>query len=477
MSEIHSIIEQARATQVTQGYPPDAEFTPDDWLDQWLIASGDPLKALVASIQERLIEHQVSSSPRLRKRRPEDQRTFERMVEMAVCNLVSCALRANTKGAVAYRRATSNTKKTRYMDPLFSVRVFNTVIDGLEPISVARSIKGAFDQKRTSTFAPSGAFIESLSDLGVTLAHLGRSEHEEVIFLTMSVPGLKSQKGTVSYGRTRHWIDYTDTEESIRCRGELRMYNKYCYRGADITFLEDGLWPKVDTTALTLRRYFITLEAGEERFDLHGRIYGPWWIHLKKDRRANIRVQGEPPVDLDYAQMFPRLLYAREDRLPPPGDLYDLTGILSGYVHQEHRKVVKQVFNAMLFSGACKLPWGTVGLPFGTTMTVLKAALAEKHPAIAHHFGDREIGFRLMMMESRIMMGILGDLLKKRIMVLPVHDGLMVARSREDEATKAMRDNAVHYTGYDIPVEKKPIRGLEDQTDTNPETVTSALDL
>src|SRR5947209_3254086 len=179
MSEIYSVIQQAPDAQPIHMTQPETEGTQDDWLDQWLVPAGDPLKSLVATVQARVLEQQ--SSGRARKRRADDQRILERMVEVALCNLVSCSLRPNTKGAVAYTRATGNTKKTRYMDPLFSVRVFNTVIDSLQSIGVARSTKGAFDQKRTSTFAPTDAFAGSLMDLGVTLGDLGRSEDEEII--------------------------------------------------------------------------------------------------------------------------------------------------------------------------------------------------------------------------------------------------------------------------------------------------------
>jgi hypothetical protein len=51
---------------------------------------------------------------------------------------------------------------------------------------------------------------------------------------------------------------------------------------------------------------------------------------LKKERRANIRINGEPIADLDFKNMFARLAYASVGQEPPEGDLYDVSGFLEG---------------------------------------------------------------------------------------------------------------------------------------------------
>ena len=67
------------------------------WFDQWLIASGEPLKQLVRDIVL-IVE---SREQRGRVRRPDDERNHRRMVEGVVCNLAYAMLKPSPTGWLA----------------------------------------------------------------------------------------------------------------------------------------------------------------------------------------------------------------------------------------------------------------------------------------------------------------------------------------------------------------------------------------
>ena len=52
-------------------------------------------------------------------------------------------------------------------------------------------------------------------------------------------------------------------------------------------------------------------------------------------------------------------------------------------------------------------------------------------------------------------MAALLELMRRGIVALPMHDGLLCAQSRREEAAEVMRMKATEIAGADIPVEEK----------------------
>jgi hypothetical protein len=66
----------------------------------------------------------------------------------------------------------------------------------------------------------------------------------------------------------------------------------------------------------------------------------------------------------------------------------------------------------------------------GVGIEAIQAAIRKTHPAIAHHFFSAErIGFKLLNIESNIMIRVLIELGTKGIVGLPFHDAVMVPSS------------------------------------------------
>ncbi len=152
--------------------------------------------------------------------------------------------------------------------------------------------------------------------------------------------------------------------------------------------------------------------------------------------------------------MFTRIAYAEAGVPFPDGeDPYDIPG-LEGY-----RDEVKALLTSLLFrqdgEPARRLP-RDVKLPQGWTMARFVAAACAKHPAIASMF-NTEVGFGFFAKESNLMVEILLHLLENRVIALPCHDGLLVARDDKAKAVEVMERLSRERLKGSFPVVEKSI--------------------
>ncbi len=225
---------------------------------------------------------------------------------------------------------------------------------------------------------------------------------------------------------------------------------------ANLDFINDGLWPRVDTIhRREMTRHFTLRGSQGIRFDQGGRLFGrTFWLNLASERRGSLRIDGEPVADLDFKNLGPRVVYAMLGQEPPPGDLYDLTGLLPEYDNNDpdHRQAIKQAFASCLNGGGgSRSPNRKTGkpgilapLPKGTSAAKVRAALLTKHPGFRGFF-ERDpmtevpVGYEIMFKESCILLCALERLKDGGVVALPFHDGLMVAQSKAGIARKPLR--------------------------------------
>ena len=315
------------------------------------------------------------------------------------------------------------------------------------PASMPTVLKRSLQRCMGATF---GSVIErptkTVRDAGVTLEDFGRRANEEVIRLSR-----KWKIGDCRESRIeREWIDYTDTAETNVMRDDMRRINAWLEQSA-ITFVDDGAEP-VDVHDRTLRRLFVIHEGDPlgQRFDLSGRLFGGFWQGLQRQRRAGIRIDGEPVATLDYSSMFARLAYASWGVQPPAGDLYAIPG-LEGY-----RDAVKLGVNALLFDQHARRQWPKIEepeqrLPSGWTLPRFRTALVERHPILGDCIGTG-LGFQLMHTKSEIIVRVLTILASKGVTALPLDDGIMVRRSHVTKGKEAMEAVSQDMTSYVLPV-------------------------
>ncbi len=112
---------------------------------------------------------------------------------------------------------------------------------------------------------------------------------------------------------------------------------------------------------------------------------------------------------------------------------------------------MKKIVNAVLFDDRDaprkSFPKGTrPKIDKRTEWTDLVRRMKERHPPIAPWVG-RDVGFELMHHGSEIMIMTVLTCFDQGVVVLPIHDGLLVAEPHEEIARTAMQEAFGDYTG------------------------------
>ncbi len=149
--------------------------------------------------------------------------------------------------------------------------------------------------------------------------------------------------------------------------------------------------------------------------------------------------------------MYLRLAYLQAGIEAPDGDLY---AMIPGY---QTRDGAKKIVSTMLFrtSPLTKVPRDLKDqLPPYMAGARLRSAVLAAHPALEPVF-ETGIGLSLMFTESRILIAALLRLIDKGVPALPMHDGLMVARSKGGAAWDAMSAASEEILGVRLPITLK----------------------
>lgn len=425
------------------------------WFDDWCGARGPALKTLVADIRAEV----EALETRTRKRKAVDQRNFEVAVEVVVSNLAHEVLLPSETGRLAILTGNGAKGSSRYDNKALGepLRALLWHLQELGQLDWHSSVKRGV----ASSVAPTDAFRERVRAAGISLVDIGAVGVPETIVLAS-----KYNLGADGSGpEMRELVDYRDTAVTNAMRTTMESLNSFV-AAADISFLDDGLGP-VDTSVRALRRNFV-VKAGRRNdkplatFNLSGRLYGGFWINMPSQRRAGIRINGEPVADLDYGQMFVRLAYAAVGATPPDGDMYAIPGL------EGHRPALKKAFNTLLNASRGMTRWpveltvATEGsdpsevLPMGWGVKRIKDAILIRHPALHSCLGDG-VGLKLMHIESEILVAVLAEMMARGIVGLGIHDGLLTPASRADEVKTIMEEVAVAKVGITIPVSVKTL--------------------
>lgn len=393
------------------------------------------------------------TADRERQMKARDKANLHAMLSALFANLAMAAYLGIKPPSVGVSLRAGRLGKARYNRAGFSglAELLVKLYDAGAGVLFTRS-----EQKgMASTVALGPPLADELCRFKLRPEHFGQAEGRETISLSRSARDYVA--GTVE----RETLDYVDTPETIRYRAEMATINA-AIRKADLRMVADG-GPLVATSIRDLRRCFnLPPDApeGKQRFDLGGRLFGGWWGNLAKDRRHAIRIEGEPIADLDFRAMFVRLAYL-EAGVTPPGDNEDLYAF-PGFSEADQREGIKKTVLAMLFrtTPLVRLPQDARDLlPPRTTAAQVRKAILTAHPALANVF-ETGIGLRLMFLESQILVAALLKLESQGIVALPMHDGLMCAKSKAALVKLAMEDAAEEIVGYRLPIARKTQRNL-----------------
>ena len=427
--------------------------------DPWRFAKSEKARSLVDDVAAIVDAYERAACPRERARRETDQATFEETLERIVLDVAHLQLsrvpgsrrrlqisrsKAYLCGPARYAAPARNGQLPKVLDLLVGAGLIEqTLGDRSKYRLVVTDEFGQLRDRRKTTIAPSGMLKRLLVEYGITFADIGYFSGGELIVLK------EARKG--------RWhspvaIDYEDDAVTNRLRSNMAKLNGWLSIARIICAEQyEGELCYIDLSDRCLRRVFT---CGD--FAHGGRLAGGFWMSLKRHLRlSRLRIDGEPVVSLDYSSMYPRLLYAREGVRPAMEDLYQLDGL------EAYRRGMKRLLNARLFDlGPRKrkpkrtpqeIREGVQLFPPDRSIKELLSELTAAHEPIAHNFGTG-VGHELQFVESTILMEVLRRLEGLGVSALPVHDCVVVPRSKSETARAVMRDASEAISGTAIPV-------------------------
>src|ERR1019366_3938986 len=138
-------------------------------------------------------------------------------------------------------------------------------------------------------------------------------------------------------------------------------------------------------------------EYAREDYVGFGRLYGAFWIGIKKYLRPFLRIEGENCALIDFSSMNVNLAYFFAGELPPTDEnLYDLTGLLCGFEKTpEWRKAVKKFVSSMWFCRNKTMPHGIWIPNQKLKYQDIWFAVLRRHPKLRKVLSTRNIGYRM----------------------------------------------------------------------------------
>ena len=289
----------------------------------------DDAKALVEDVLIQLQSFERLYKKRKRARKAIDQEIFEETVTAVICDVIHRHLE-DANGAVAVRLSnrllgTSSRYRPRALGkklPALLEELSEPEMAFLEMTKGGRELvweeaeEGGEDRiyyKGKATEIRAGhRLVRRIEDYGIGFDDLKRLSTAEVIIL----------KGPKVGNRDGERLEYDDTRQTARWRSEMREINGSWKMPTSGSHDDDDDHP-VDLSQRQLRRVF-----NNGSFNQGGRLFGGFWMELKKERRReDLRIGGLAIAELDYGQMALRLLYGMRGATPPEGDLYAIPGI------------------------------------------------------------------------------------------------------------------------------------------------------
>jgi hypothetical protein len=412
----------------------------------WIPVTGSSQEAVVEIIN-RLQNYERYYEHRQRARRAADQEHFERSITAIICDVIQRHLTDRhdwVRVSLSHRHLDT---RSRYKPFSFGQTLPHNLrlLEAEEMGFIEKRLGGRREEvgpdgevvrfAQMTTIRPGPTLLRWIGERSLTRADFGRLENEEVIIL-------KAEKDW--HGDRGRWLEYDDYEETNQFRDQMQTINRRLQE-ADISYA--GPQP-VDLSVRRLKRFF-----SNGQFNQGGRLFGGFWQQLSSEfRQRHIRIDGEQISELDYGQIALRILYGIAGEEPGLEDLYAIPA------YEPFRDGIKLVINAALFTDRAQSRMPQNARPLfgrGPRYSHVLAAIQQAHAPIADYFFTG-IGLNLMYRESEILIDVLLGAMELGIIALPIHDSVLVPRSRADETNDLMLRAFKEHTG---------IRGVVSKSD------------
>lgn len=388
-----------------------------------------------------VIRDQVTQQEtRTRARRAKDKANFEAAISLIIGDLMMAA--ASGEGGWAYR----SVSKKSFNDDLIKGDTFNSIINSLDELGYLDSVKGSNHKSPFEVAEGSGFHPGMATRFRITDSFLRVSEGCGLALDTVKVhfkprPSLEQirLKGTASRLGARKEsarnMRFEDTEKTRSIKQRLLEVNSFLieqrYHGMEFY----GLF-----------RLFSEGNHPAFNWDLGGRLYGVGdnnYQMLKKVQRLNIKINDEAVVELDINASYLRILHGlRGFVLPASEDIYAIDGIDRALVkawvactfghtkfHRAWPQSVVQDLNKQGISA-----WREHSYPSLNYKVLKHLPVLKDWPECGIRWSN------LMFEESEAMLASMENLRSEGVVALPVHDSLIVPKSKKRIAHDIMKE-------------------------------------
>ncbi len=423
---------------------------------RWRAAAPD-LKSFIRRLTASLEAEEDGQGLRRRKRKAADQEKFARAVEAICCNLAVVALTFGEEGCerelAVWRGSYASQISAVYGAHFIRVAL---LMEGRGLLTLTRGYSHSKRHRAVSTIRSTALYWkEARAVTSDCWDALSLEDHREMIVVGNGDDGERILP-------PQDWLKQAD--------GDMQRINEYlksiplAVAGREVLPPRD--MPNKLAITLTTPHHRTVRRIFKGSVSAGGRLYDGFWETMRReDRFPLLTIDGERVVTADYGQLFLRLAYAIDGKVPPPGDLYDLTGV----DHERPdwpalRTGRKKILSAMLLmkSSLKQWPGGSPEeqaavrgcFPPGTKPAHIVSEIKARHSAIAASWFEKGRGLELHRLESEILIAVMLKLIGLGIRgALPLHDCVIVARSDGEVARAVMLEEALRLTGADIPVE------------------------
>ncbi|MFC6637036.1 hypothetical protein GV827_16805 [Sulfitobacter sp. JBTF-M27] len=288
---------------------------------------------------------------------------------------------------------------------------------------------------------------------------------------------VRTQECVILRGSQDKLVDYEDTDETNRQRGELRAYNLVLANHfIDVSTLEQ---PQLVTgqdhgrdviQQISHHHHFIRRVYSRGDWGCNGRFYGGWWQQISSDYRKDILIDDTPTVEVDFKGLHLQLL-AAEQGADLPDDPYLLPeGTIPRAPPSLQRTLLKKLVLTALNAAdrpsayrSFRSEWPTGHMGKTLTNEDLKA-LTDKLLERYHFLRDlvfADQGIRLMNVDSQIAERVHRHFAKQEVVVLSVHDSFIVDYTRVGELRWVLAEASEAVVGRPLPIDRVGV-GLDE---------------
>jgi len=322
----------------------------------------------------------------------------------------------------------NNWQKTRYSQASYSTTNLIQILKSRGLIEMANGFRKEKNSKNTRIW-PTSLLLEYFQLMP-----------QGVLYKPVELVELRDDQGKLK--------DYKDTARTRRIRSILSKANAV-NDGANITY--DG-----QVLSVHLKAIF------KNKLTLYGRLHTSGFRHyrhyqgLDEEERAEIMINGEPVVELDFSGLHPRLLYAKEG-IQFNDDPYAvvennpiarpyLKQILLALLNAKDETAAERAGNYILKNDhKLRKKLQKIGI---TRARPMIKGFKKAHSPIAHYFcSGKETGMKIMNKDSQIALYVIKHFASQKKPILAVHDSFIVQKKYRDELYEVMDEAYRRHTG------------------------------